>query len=68
VSPAVALRDRPLVVIAADDRDIPLTARVQEIHVARGYDAGADDYLKKPFSPDELKARVQATLGVRAER
>jgi DNA-binding response OmpR family regulator len=44
---------------------ILLTARVQEADVARGFDAGADDYVKKPFSPQELKARVQAVLGRR---
>ena len=42
-----------------------LTARVQEADVARGFEAGADDYLKKPFSPQELRARVQAILGRR---
>ena len=42
-----------------------LTARVQEADVARGFEAGADDYLKKPFSPQELGARVQAVLGRR---
>ena len=42
---------------------ILLTARVQEHDVARGFDAGADDYIKKPFSPQELQARVQAILG-----
>jgi DNA-binding response OmpR family regulator len=42
---------------------ILLTARVQEADVARGFEAGADDYVKKPFSPQELKARVQAVLG-----
>ena len=42
-----------------------LTARVQEADVAQGFDAGADDYLKKPFSPQELRARVQAILGRR---
>jgi CheY-like chemotaxis protein len=41
---------------------ILLTARVQEADVARGFEAGADDYLKKPFSPQELRARVQAIL------
>jgi DNA-binding response OmpR family regulator len=40
-----------------------LTARVQEADVARGFEAGADDYMKKPFSPQELRARVQAILG-----
>lgn len=44
---------------------ILLTARVQEADVARGFEAGADDYLKKPFSPQELRARVQAILGSR---
>ena len=44
---------------------ILLTARVQEADIARGFEAGADDYVKKPFSPQELKARVQAVLGRR---
>lgn len=42
---------------------ILLTARAQEADVARGFDVGADDYLRKPFSPQELGARVQAILG-----
>jgi DNA-binding response OmpR family regulator len=42
---------------------ILLTARVQESDVARGLEAGADDYVKKPFSTDELRSRVQAALG-----
>jgi DNA-binding response OmpR family regulator len=42
---------------------ILLTARVQEADVARGLEAGADDYVKKPFSTDELRSRVQAALG-----
>jgi DNA-binding response OmpR family regulator len=41
---------------------ILLTARVQEADIARGFEAGADDYVKKPFSPQELRARVQAVL------
>jgi DNA-binding response OmpR family regulator len=36
-----------------------LTAKAQEADVRRGYDAGADAYIKKPFSPAELAARVR---------
>lgn len=46
-------------------RDIPiimLTARAQEQDKVEGLDAGADDYLTKPFSPHELMARVRALL------
>jgi DNA-binding response OmpR family regulator len=46
-------------------KDIPiilLTARAQEGDVTRGFEAGADDYVKKPFSPQDLQARVQALL------
>ena len=49
-------------------RGIPvilLTARAQEADVQEGFDAGADDYIRKPFSPRELSARVQAVLGRR---
>lgn len=42
---------------------ILLTARVQETDIARGVEAGADDYVKKPFSTSELRDRVQAVLG-----
>ena len=42
---------------------ILLTARAQEADVARGLEAGADDYVTKPFSTDELRSRVQAALG-----
>lgn len=44
---------------------ILLTARVQEADVSRGFAAGADDYIKKPFSPQELRSRIQAVLGRR---
>lgn len=39
-----------------------LTARVQEAEKVLGLDTGADDYLTKPFSPRELRARVRALL------
>ena len=44
---------------------ILLTARVQESDVDRGFESGADDYVKKPFSPNELRSRIQAILGRR---
>ena len=44
---------------------ILLTARVQEPELERGFEAGADDYVTKPFSPQALGERVQAALGVR---
>lgn len=46
-------------------KDIPvilLTARAQEADVASGFEAGVDDYVKKPFSPKDLQLRVQALL------
>lgn len=49
----------------ADTRDIPivmLTARAEEADMIRGLDSGADDYIRKPFSPKELLARVRAVL------
>ncbi len=39
-----------------------LTARGEEIDRVLGLEAGADDYLPKPFSPRELVARVRALL------
>ena len=39
-----------------------LTAKGQEIDVVRGLEAGADDYVTKPFSIRELVARIKAAL------
>jgi len=53
--------------IRADDdlvgtRVLLLTAKAQESDVRRGYDAGADGYVRKPFSPSDLSARVRTLL------
>lgn len=39
-----------------------LTARTQEADKVLGLDLGADDYVTKPFSPHELRARIRALL------
>ena len=50
-------------------KDLPiimLTARSEEHDKVTGLEAGADDYLTKPFSPRELMARIKAVLRRRA--
>jgi two-component system phosphate regulon response regulator PhoB len=50
-------------------RELPilmLTARAMEQDKVSGLEAGADDYLTKPFSPKELAARIKAVLRRRA--
>lgn len=50
-------------------RELPiimLTARVHEDDKVQGLEAGADDYVTKPFSPKELVARIRAVLRRRA--
>jgi DNA-binding response OmpR family regulator len=42
---------------------ILLTARAQTADVTKGFEAGADDYITKPFSPQALQIRVAAALG-----
>jgi DNA-binding response OmpR family regulator len=39
-----------------------LTAKAQEAEKVMGLDLGADDYVTKPFSPRELRARIRALL------
>ena len=46
----------------AATRVILLTARGQDADVDRGFELGAQDYVTKPFSPKELRRRVQAQL------
>ena len=81
----LALRDRPVALIVADQRmprmtgievclelrkdpelaKIPvlfLTAKAQESDVQRGFAAGGNDYVVKPFSPRELSTRIDALL------
>lgn len=41
---------------------IILTARAQESDIEHGFEAGADDYIVKPFSPRELVLRVDAVM------
>ena len=78
-APAVAILDMMMPKLAGVDvtralradprtqstRIILLTARSQEHDVAAGFAAGADDYITKPFSPQELQARVNAVLARR---
>ncbi|WP_240935892.1 response regulator transcription factor [Hymenobacter sp. HDW8] len=52
-------------IIRRDNATVPiifLTARSQPADVVRGFELGGNDYLKKPFSMDELIVRIKARL------
>ncbi|TGE27663.1 response regulator transcription factor [Hymenobacter metallicola] len=54
--------------IRAENQTVPilfLTARSQTADVVRGFELGGNDYLKKPFSMDELIVRINAQLSRR---
>jgi two-component system alkaline phosphatase synthesis response regulator PhoP len=48
--------------VGTDTPIVLLTARTQEAEKVLGLEAGADDYVTKPYSPRELRARVKAHL------
>jgi diguanylate cyclase (GGDEF)-like protein len=52
------LSDGPYVYI------ILLTVKDQKADIAKGFEAGADDYISKPFDPDELRGRLRAAQRV----
>jgi two-component system alkaline phosphatase synthesis response regulator PhoP len=52
-------------------RDIPvvfLSAKGQETEIQQGIEVGAEEYILKPFAPDELVRQVQAVLDRVAKR
>ena len=59
LSVARRLRENPDL---ADTRIIMVTAKTEEHDIVRGLEAGADDYIPKPFSREILLARVRAVL------
>ena len=53
IKAAPGLQDRPVIF---------LSAKGQEAEIQAGLEAGAEEYLLKPFAPDQLTARVRAIL------
>jgi two-component system alkaline phosphatase synthesis response regulator PhoP len=52
----------------ASTRDIPvimLTAKSQQVDIQKGKDAGADDYITKPFRPSTLRKKFNEVLDAR---
>ena|SRR5258706_7585990 len=65
LSIAQQLRDPAHYIGLSVDSSIPiimLTAKTEELDRIRGFEVGVDDYVTKPFSPQELVARVKAVL------
>ena len=56
------LRARRQYSLAPDARVVLLTARTAERDFVRGWELGADEYLTKPFDPDELIGTVNQLL------
>jgi DNA-binding response OmpR family regulator len=54
-------------VVTCDLPVLLLTGRHQEADVSRGFSAGADDYMVKPFRPIELANRVVRLISSRAK-
>ena len=57
--------------IRKENQNVPiifLTARSQTVDVVRGFELGGNDYLKKPFSLDELIARMNALLRPKVQK
>lgn len=49
----------------ADWKSVPvvmLTTKGREVDIAHAFDTGADDYVVKPFQPEELRARLRRLL------
>lgn len=59
------LSGEQVLTLIREESDIPVilvTAKVNENDVLQGFRSGADDYIKKPFSGNELVERVKAVL------